>query len=120
MALSRVDENDSRAALRQLPAASSIKDFCKHNGFSTSTYHKLKKQGRGPRELRLGRAIRITAQAAEEWLRAREYPEDAEARLLAKEAEARSKLARKAGKKAAQSEHHVAKVRASKPKNKRA
>jgi hypothetical protein len=86
-----------------------IKEFCKRNRISLATYHKIKKEGRGPREMSLGRAIRISIEAERDWRAAREMPDDTEARLIKREAEARSRLSRHAGARAAASKRHVSK-----------
>jgi hypothetical protein len=42
--------------------------FCFRNDISEPTYHRLRAQGRGPREMRIGlNMIRITAEAEREW-----------------------------------------------------
>ncbi len=89
--------------------AFSIAEFCFRNSISPTLYHKLKKFGRAPREMVLGRAIRISLAAEADWRRAREMPDDTEARLIAREREARERSARKAGKAAIASPHHVSK-----------
>jgi predicted DNA-binding transcriptional regulator AlpA len=49
-----------------------IAEFCASHGISRGTYYRLKREGRGPEELRLGPQLpRITAAAEEAWLRAR-------------------------------------------------
>jgi len=53
-------------------AAYSIIEFCDAHGISQSTYRKLKKQGHGPREMRLGSRILISLEAAAAWRQARE------------------------------------------------
>ena len=93
----------------------SISDFCKRNRISRSTFHKLKKSNRAPREIRLGRAIRISLEAEQVWRRDREMPMDAEARLIKREAEARTRQAHKAGKAAAASPKHFNKAKTEKP-----
>jgi hypothetical protein len=52
--------------------ASSIPEFCYENGISRSHYYVLKALGLGPHEMRLGRRVLVTTDAAEEWRRARE------------------------------------------------
>jgi hypothetical protein len=86
-----------------------VGEFCISHRISLSTYHQLKKQGRGPREMYLGRAIRISAQAERDWVTARETPGDSEARLIALESEARRKSARAAALASAKSPRHVSK-----------
>ena len=92
--------------------AFSIQDFCLRNGISLHTYHKLRAEGRGPRVMALGRAIRISIEAERDWRTERENPNDTEARLIRREAEARSRGAKKAGNAAASSPLHVSKRKA--------
>jgi len=49
-----------------------IPQFCADEQFSRPFYFKLRKRGKGPREIRLGRAVRITRQARRDWRRQRE------------------------------------------------
>jgi hypothetical protein len=51
--------------------AYSIAEFCRRHGISESFYHKLNKQGLGPRTLHLGARTLITKESAEEWRRQR-------------------------------------------------
>lgn len=83
-----------------------IDEFCQRNGISRFTYHKLKNQGRGPREMALGGVIRITPKAEADWQRAREMPKDAEARLIERERQHRQRISRTAAK----SPKHVSKA----------
>ena len=89
------------------PQTLSIATFCARNGIGLTLYHRLKNDGRGPREMRLGRTIRITLDAERDWRLEREFPSSAEARLIAREEKARVGLARRAGKIAAASPKHV-------------
>jgi hypothetical protein len=89
--------------------AFTISEFCFRNSISPTHYHKLKREGRAPREMALGRAIRISLSAEEAWRRARELPDDTEARLIARESKARECLAKKAGDAAIQSPRHISK-----------
>jgi hypothetical protein len=47
----------------------SIPEWCAKNGYSESFYYKIRKQGLGPRELRVGKKVTITKEADEEWRR---------------------------------------------------
>jgi hypothetical protein len=49
-----------------------IEQFCSDEQLSVPFYFKLRRQGKGPREIRLGRAVRITRQARRDWRRERE------------------------------------------------
>jgi hypothetical protein len=49
-----------------------IKSFCLGHGISESFYHELRKQGVGPKEMRLGARVFITHEAAAEWRAERE------------------------------------------------
>ena len=44
-----------------------IYEFCEREGISYSHYMGLKRKGIGPKELHIGRALRITPQAKREW-----------------------------------------------------
>jgi hypothetical protein len=58
----------TRFALQR--AAYSIPEFCFRNQTSRPTYHRLRAEGRGPKEMRIGlNVIRITADAEREWQR---------------------------------------------------
>jgi hypothetical protein len=52
--------------------ALSIPEFCKAHGISEGFYYKLKKQGEGPLEMKLGARTLISFESAAEWRRARE------------------------------------------------
>ena len=86
-------------------AAYTIDEFCDRNRISRPTYHRLRAQGRGPVEMRIGlNVIRITAQAERAWQREMQTPQpDFEERALAR--------AVKAGDAAARSDKHVSKKR---------
>jgi predicted transcriptional regulator len=47
--------------------ALTIADFCRAYQISQDHYFKLKRQGKGPREMKLGTKILITLRAAEQW-----------------------------------------------------
>jgi hypothetical protein len=83
--------------------AFSIPEFCFRNHISRPTYHRLRAQGRGPVEMRLGlNAIRITAEAEREWQRRMQEPQrDFETRAAAR--------AVKAGDAAVKSNAHISK-----------
>jgi hypothetical protein len=49
-----------------------IAEFCHAYRYSPSLYFKEKRAGRGPRELKVGRRVVITKQAAAEWARQHE------------------------------------------------
>jgi hypothetical protein len=56
----------SESALER--AAYTIPEFCFRNNISRPTYHRLRAEGRGPVEMRVGlNLIRITAQAERDW-----------------------------------------------------
>ena len=57
-------------------AAYSIPEFCFRNNISRVTYHRLRAEGRGPVEMRLGlNTIRITADAEREWQQRMQKPQ---------------------------------------------
>jgi predicted DNA-binding transcriptional regulator AlpA len=47
----------------------SIQEFCDAEGIGRNTYYKLKKQGRAPREFRIGASVRISHEARIAWRR---------------------------------------------------
>ena len=49
-----------------------IAEFCESERISRSHYYKLKRYGKGPREMRLLSTVRITPEAKADWRRARE------------------------------------------------
>lgn len=55
--------------------AFTVTSFCKAHEISTPTYYRLRKEGKGPREMRIGSEVRISVEAAAEWRRAREEDE---------------------------------------------
>jgi hypothetical protein len=85
--------------------AYSIPEFCFRNNISRPTYHRLRAEGRGPVELRLGlNLIRITAEAERDWQRQMQEPQpDFETRA--------AERAVKAGDAAAKSDRHVSRKR---------
>jgi len=52
--------------------AFTVTSFCKAHEISTPTYYRLRREGKGPREMRVGSDIRISVEAAADWRRARE------------------------------------------------
>ena len=52
--------------------ALSIPEFCEAHGISEGFFYKLKKQGEGPREMKVGARTLITFESAAEWRRAQE------------------------------------------------
>ena len=50
----------------------SIPEFCEAHGISEGFFYKLKKQGEGPREMKVGARTLITLESAAEWRRERE------------------------------------------------
>ena len=59
--------------------AYSIPKFCeRHGGISRSHYYDLRAEGRAPREMRVGKRVLISVEAAREWRRRMEA-ESAEA-----------------------------------------
>ena len=53
-------------------AAYSIPEFCEAFGIAIRTYFNLRDEGKGPREMRLGRRVLISAESALAWTRERE------------------------------------------------
>ena len=86
-------------------AAYSIPEFCFRNNISRVTYHRLRAEGRGPVEMRIGiNTIRITADAERAWQQRMQEPRpDLETRT--------AERAVKAGDAAVKSDRHVSKRR---------
>jgi hypothetical protein len=61
-----------RPRLRQPNDVHNIESFCEANGISVSHYFVLKRNGKGPREMKVGKRILITPEAEAAWRRARE------------------------------------------------
>ena len=66
-------------AAREGEAASfKLKKFLARNDLSESQYHKLRRQGRGPRVMSVGSCgVRISRQAERDWIAARETEAEA-------------------------------------------
>jgi predicted DNA-binding transcriptional regulator AlpA len=54
------------------PEAYTIEEFCEAHRFSRSMYFNLRKEGKTPREMRIGNRVVISREAAEAWRRDRE------------------------------------------------
>ena len=91
-------------------AAYTIPEFCFRNSISRPTYHRLRSEGRGPAEMRIGlNLIRVTAAAERDWQRLMQEPrEDLETRAVER--------AVKAGEAAVRSEKHISKTRLTRSK----
>lgn len=106
--MTTITEADIRAAwLPGNPNDRSILGFRIRNGssrgpMSKQKYNSLKKRKRGPREIRDGNTIIITVEAEQDWRRAREAPRGAEARLVAREDQARQQRAKSAARRGVQ------------------
>ena len=88
--------------------AYTVPEFCFRNNISRPTYHRLRAEGRGPVEMRLGlNAIRISAEAERNWQQEMQKPRpDLEART--------AERAVMAGDAAVKSDRHVSKRRRAK------
>lgn len=49
-----------------------IEEFCRSEKISRAYYFVLRQRGEAPREMRLGRCVRISPEARADWRRARE------------------------------------------------
>jgi hypothetical protein len=102
-------EVERAPAHRPERVAFSIGEFCVRNDIGTGSYHRLKRLGLGPDEMRVGNLIRITAEAELKWQRARTYPHGEEAKAKARAEAVTAARGRKAGKLSAASPRHVSK-----------
>ncbi len=53
-------------------ASKTIDDWCRSHGFSRTFYYQLKARDEAPREIRIGRCVRISDDADREWVAAHE------------------------------------------------
>ena len=74
MSRSRTQFATAEARLPTPRLALSIPEFCEAHGISEGFFYKLKKQGEGPREMKVGARTLITFESAAEWRRTRESP----------------------------------------------
>jgi len=56
-----------------------VKQFCQSVPMSLSTYMKLKAVGKGPKEMQVGRAVRISLESARAWTKERERERECDA-----------------------------------------
>ena len=49
------------------PLAFSVAEFCRAHSISPRTYYRLRAEGRGPAEIRIGHCILISQEAAARW-----------------------------------------------------
>jgi len=76
---------DKRETVSSTPRlALSIAQFCQAHNISEAFFYKLKRQGIGPREMKLGTRTLITFEAAAKWRAAREATRPAEATVSAR------------------------------------
>jgi hypothetical protein len=66
--MGRIDRSISRDILGDTRFSSSITEFCSRHRIGRTTYFSLRKRGLGPKEIRFGRVVRISAQAEAEWI----------------------------------------------------
>jgi hypothetical protein len=72
MSLEHSPARDAKRRMRRLrvdvePAAYDVRRFCDSHNVSRTQLYRLWAQGRGPRFFKLGKQLRITAEAAAEW-----------------------------------------------------
>jgi hypothetical protein len=84
----------------------SIDEFCRRQDISLSTFHKLQREGKGPRLMDIS-PIRISIEAEREWRAARDRPND----VASRKRDARVAAGRRAGELAVRSPRHVSKRR---------
>jgi hypothetical protein len=98
-------------AMAEPLAAYTIREFCRAHKISVPTFYDLKKQNLGPTEMCMGAMVRISAEAAAAWRRARENPGKAEAEAMATTATAMRDRARRAARSAVASPLHISNKR---------
>jgi hypothetical protein len=72
----RVRSNASARGPPVARAVYSIAEFCEAHGISQAMYFKMKSQGLGPVEMRIGSRRLISFESANAWVRAREATTD--------------------------------------------
>ena len=102
--------NDDAALVGLMPSYT-IDQFCAAEGFTPTTYFKLRKLGLGPKEMRIASLVRITHRARIDWHRERENPKGAELEAVRAAAENQRARAHAAVKRAVKSPKHVSKRR---------
>jgi predicted DNA-binding transcriptional regulator AlpA len=45
-----------------------IDDVCTEHGISRQLFYKMQREGRGPKTFKIGRSVRISEHAANEWI----------------------------------------------------
>jgi len=53
-------------------ASLTVLEFCAAEKISRAHYYNMRNRGEGPREMRLGKCVRITPESRSEWRRERE------------------------------------------------
>jgi predicted DNA-binding transcriptional regulator AlpA len=63
-------DGEDNTSVRNGPAGRSMTqdEFCQMHGISKSTYYEMRRRGLGPKEMRFGGVVRISAAANEEWV----------------------------------------------------
>jgi len=46
-----------------------VDDICAQHGISRQLFYKMQREGRGPKTLRIGRSVRISETANDEWIK---------------------------------------------------
>ena len=101
----------SAAAENESLGSYTIKQFCQRHQMAKSTYAGMQKQGVGPREIRYGRLVRISADAEAAWMRAMENPSGKFAAIVDASRKRLVQRGRTAAMAAVKSQHHVSKQR---------
>ncbi len=68
----QLNKAEAAAALGVKKAVHSIPEFCAENDISIGEYFAMKKRDQGPREIRIGRRVTISHEAAADWRKERE------------------------------------------------
>ena len=63
---------DAQVTGRRLDGSFTIPEWCKHRRISVSMFYKLRKQGKAPRTLPIGRHRTITAESDAAWAQERQ------------------------------------------------
>jgi hypothetical protein len=96
-----------------LPPSLTIPEFCAGEQISEATYHKLRRDGLGPREMRYPglKVVRISIAARDAWREMMENPTGQMKKRIDADLKARSERLRAAGKRGAASPKHPCRKR---------
>ena len=91
--------------------AFTIPQFCYRNNMSVFTYNRLRRNGRGPKEMRLWNKVLISIESETAWRHTRDNPAAEEAAEIARTIERQRAKGHKGAVRSLQSPTHISNVR---------